>query len=42
MNLFSMEVEYQGYVEAYKAELIFHSIAPDKCPIEFIIPREEF
>jgi lactoylglutathione lyase/methylmalonyl-CoA/ethylmalonyl-CoA epimerase len=40
MKLFDMEVDYQGYVEAYKADLIFTKYGEHESPIEFIIPHE--
>jgi len=40
MDLFGMEVDYQGFVEAYKADLIFTKYGEHESPIEFIIPHE--
>lgn len=40
MDLLGMEVDYEGYVKAYSADLIFTKYGPRECPIEFIIPRE--
>ena len=40
MDLFGLEEDYQGYVEAYKADLIFTKHGEQESAIEFIIPHE--
>lgn len=39
MNVLGVEVDYQGYVQAYTADLIFTKYGANESPIEFIIPR---
>lgn len=38
---FGLEVDYEGYVKAYKADLIFLKYGPDSSPVELIIPDED-
>lgn len=40
MDLFGLEVDYRGFVEAYHSDLIFTKYGEYESPIEFIIPRE--
>lgn len=40
LEKFGLEVDYQGYVEAYHADLIFTKYTGDESPIEIIIPKE--
>jgi lactoylglutathione lyase/methylmalonyl-CoA/ethylmalonyl-CoA epimerase len=40
MQLFGMEKDYGGFVEAYQADLIFTKYGEHESPIEFIIPHE--
>ena len=35
-----LEVDYQGFVKAYDADLIFTKYMDSESPLEFIIPRE--
>lgn len=35
-----LEIDYQGFVEAYHADLIFTKYTDRESPLEFIIPRE--
>ncbi len=41
MDIFGLETDYSGYVEAYKADLIFTKYTDKDSPIEFIIPSKE-
>ncbi len=40
MDIFGLEMDYKGFVDAYKADLIFTKYGDRESPIEFIIPRE--
>jgi lactoylglutathione lyase/methylmalonyl-CoA/ethylmalonyl-CoA epimerase len=40
MDMFEMEVDYQGFIDAYKADVYFTKFGKWESPIEFIIPRE--
>jgi lactoylglutathione lyase/methylmalonyl-CoA/ethylmalonyl-CoA epimerase len=40
MTTFGFEKDYQGYVEAYQADLIFTKYGEHESPIEFIVPHE--
>lgn len=40
MDIFGLETDYKGFVDAYKADLIFTKYGDRESPIEFIIPRE--
>lgn len=40
MDILGLEVDYEGYVEAYHAHLIFTKYGPNESPLEFIIPTE--
>ena len=40
MQLLGLEVDYEGFVDAYHADLIFTKYGKSDSPIEFIIPRE--
>lgn len=40
MDLFGMEVDYTGFVDAYHADLVFTKYGDRESPIEFIIPKE--
>lgn len=40
MDLFGMELDYSGFVEAYKADLYFTKYGQYESPIEFIIPHD--
>jgi methylmalonyl-CoA/ethylmalonyl-CoA epimerase len=40
MATFGLEEDYHGFVEAYKADLIFTKYGEQESPIEFIIPHE--
>lgn len=35
-----LEIDYQGFVEAYHADLIFTKYQDKESPLEFIIPKE--
>ena len=39
LEKFGLEVDYQGYVEAYQADLIFTKYTERDTPIELIIPK---
>ncbi len=40
MTMFGFETDYQGFVEAYNADLIFTKYGEHESPIEFIVPHE--
>ena len=40
MDMFALEFDYSGYVDAYKADVHFTKSGQWESPIEFIIPRE--
>lgn len=40
LETFNLEVDYEGFVEAYKAELIFTKYTKNESPVELIIPGE--
>ena len=40
VELFGLELDYQGFVDAYHADLFFTKCGDRSSPIEFIIPRE--
>jgi methylmalonyl-CoA/ethylmalonyl-CoA epimerase len=40
MTMFGFERDYQGFVEAYNADLIFTKYGEHESPIEFIVPHE--
>jgi len=40
LETFGLEIDYQGFVEAYKADLIFTKYTANESPVELIIPRE--
>ena len=40
LETFDLEIDYQGYVEAYKADLIFTKYTENESPVELIIPSE--
>jgi len=40
MTMFGFEKDYQGFVEAYQADLIFTKYGEHESPIEFIVPYE--
>ncbi len=40
LKRWGLEVDYRGYVKAYKADLIFTKYNNDSSPIELIIPDE--
>jgi methylmalonyl-CoA/ethylmalonyl-CoA epimerase len=40
MTMFGLEKDYQGFVEAYQADLIFTKYGDHESPIEFIVPHE--
>ncbi len=40
INMFGLEVDYKGFVDAYHADLIFTKYGEKESPIEFIIPKE--
>lgn len=40
LETFSLEVDYQGFVEAYQADLIFTKYTENESPVELIIPKE--
>jgi methylmalonyl-CoA/ethylmalonyl-CoA epimerase len=40
MTMFGFEKDYQGFVEAYQADLIFTKYGEHESPIEFIVPHE--
>lgn len=39
LEKFGLEVDYQGYVEAYQADLIFTKYNKNESPLELIIPK---
>ncbi|MCL2437057.1 MAG: VOC family protein [Clostridiales bacterium] len=41
LDRFGLEVDYEGYVKAYKADLIFAKYGSDSSPVELIIPDED-
>jgi lactoylglutathione lyase/methylmalonyl-CoA/ethylmalonyl-CoA epimerase len=41
LERFGLEVDYKGYVKAYKADLIFVKYGPDESPVELIIPDSD-
>ena len=40
IDMFGLEIDYEGFVEAYHADLIFTTHGKDESPLEFIIPKE--
>ena len=40
MDMFELEIDYSGYIDAYKADVFFTKFGKWESPIEFIIPRE--
>lgn len=40
LETFGLEVDYQGFVEAYHADLIFTKYNENESPLELIIPKE--
>lgn len=40
IDLLGLEVDYQGFVDAYHADLIFTKYGEHDSPIEFIVPHE--
>lgn len=40
LDIFGLEIDYEGYVEAYHAHLIFTKYGLNESPLEFIIPTE--
>ena len=40
MNIFGLEVDYKGFVDSYRADLVFTKYGDRESPIEFIIPNE--
>lgn len=40
LKRWGLEIDYRGYVKAYKADLIFTKYGNDSSPIELIIPDE--
>ena len=40
IDMFGLEVDYKGFVNAYHADLIFTKYGEKESPIEFIIPKE--
>ncbi|MCY6355555.1 VOC family protein [Clostridium sp. ZS2-4] len=40
LEKFGLEIDYQGYVEAYHADLIFTKYTERDTPVELIIPKE--
>ncbi|EDS77519.1 VOC family protein [Clostridium massiliodielmoense] len=40
LEKFGLEVDYQGFVEAYHADLIFTKYNENESPLELIIPKE--
>lgn len=40
IDMFGLEVDYTGFVNAYSADLIFTKYGEKESPIEFIIPKE--
>ncbi len=40
MKVLGLEVDYEGFVDAYHADLIFTKYGKDESPLEFIIPKE--
>ena len=40
IDMFGLEVDYRGFVNAYHADLIFTKYGQKESPIEFIIPKE--
>lgn len=40
IDMFGLEVDYKGFVDAYHADLIFTKYGEKESPIEFIIPKE--
>ena len=40
INMFGLDVDYKGFVQAYHADLIFTKYGKNESPIEFIIPKE--
>jgi len=41
LEQFGLEVDYEGYVKSYKADLIFVKYGPDSSPVELIIPDDD-
>jgi lactoylglutathione lyase/methylmalonyl-CoA/ethylmalonyl-CoA epimerase len=40
LETFDLEIDYQGFVEAYQADLIFTKYTENESPVELIIPEE--
>lgn len=40
LDRWGLEIDYRGYVKAYKADLIFTKYGDNSSPIELIIPNE--
>lgn len=40
LETFNLEIDYEGFVEAYQAELIFTKYTENESPVELIIPVE--
>lgn len=40
LDIFGLEIDYEGYVEAYHAHLIFTKYGLNESPLELIIPTE--
>ncbi|AEB76361.1 VOC family protein [Clostridium botulinum] len=40
LETFGLEVDYQGFVDAYHADLIFTKYNENESPLELIIPKE--
>ncbi len=40
IDMFGLDVDYRGFVQAYHADLIFTKYGENESPIEFIIPKE--
>ncbi len=40
LETFDLEIDYQGFVEAYQADLIFTKYSGNESPVELIIPKE--
>jgi lactoylglutathione lyase/methylmalonyl-CoA/ethylmalonyl-CoA epimerase len=38
LETFNLEIDYEGFVEAYQAELIFTKYTDNESPVELIIP----
>lgn len=40
IEMFGLQIDYEGYVEAYHAHLIFTTHGKDESPLELIIPNQ--